>query len=166
MTESFIVIAFSKEVQTKEPGRKVGYDLNEKSMVGSDGTIYDLSEAARLHTLYGIRRSKFHRRHPFDRRLTKKFASTKREKERVDQLLHRISGRIVQKAEANGEAIILERLTGIRYARQTANGRRDRQAAQDRALALPPATIPHGLQGQVGGSASGVRFPGVYIEEM
>jgi hypothetical protein len=39
-----------------EPSRKVGYDLNEKSIVGSYGKAYDLSEVARLHTLYGIRR--------------------------------------------------------------------------------------------------------------
>src|SRR6266850_8091176 len=57
MTESSIVIAFSKESPTAEPLRRVGYDLNEKSIVGSDGTVHDLSDAARLHTLYGIRRS-------------------------------------------------------------------------------------------------------------
>ncbi len=56
MTESSIVIAFSKEVPVAEPSRKVGYDLNEKSIVGSDGTTHDLSEVARLQTLYGIRR--------------------------------------------------------------------------------------------------------------
>jgi hypothetical protein len=51
MTESSVVIAFSKEVPVETPSRKVGYDLNEKSIVGSDGTYHDLSEVARLHTL-------------------------------------------------------------------------------------------------------------------
>ena len=55
MTESYVVIAFSKEKSEAMPLRRVGYDLNEKSIVGSDGTTYDLSEVARLHTLYGIR---------------------------------------------------------------------------------------------------------------
>src|SRR5437016_11115575 len=49
MSESSVVIAFSKEPPIKEPSRRVGYDLNEKSVVGSDGTKYDLSEVARLH---------------------------------------------------------------------------------------------------------------------
>lgn len=62
-TESSIVIAFSKEPPVTEPSRRVGYDLNEKSVVGSDGTRHDLSEIARLHTLYGVRRSKFYERH-------------------------------------------------------------------------------------------------------
>src|SRR5258708_34840834 len=88
MTDSSIVIAFSKEAPATEPLRKVGYDLNEKSIVGSDGTVHDLSEVARLHTLYGIRRSRFYERHPRDRRLRKKFAGSRREKERVKQALH------------------------------------------------------------------------------
>jgi putative transposase len=122
MTESSIVIAFSKESPTIQPSRRVGYDLNEKSIVGSDGTRHDLSEVARLHTVYGIRRSKFYERHPHDRRLKKKFASTRREKERVSQALHRISTLIVEKARANNEAVVLERLKGIRYGHKRGNG--------------------------------------------
>jgi putative transposase len=122
MTESSRVIAFSKEVAITEPSGKVGYDLNEKSIVGSDGTKHDLSEVARLHTLYGVRRSKFYERHPDDRRLKKKFASSRREKERVSQALHRVSTLIIKKARANKDAVILERLKGIRYAHQKGNG--------------------------------------------
>ena len=135
MTDSSIVIAFSKEVATTEPSRMVGYDLNEKSIVGSDGTRHDLSEVARLHTLYGVRRSKFYERHPDDRRLKKKFASSRREKERVGQALHRVSTLIVEKARANGEAIVLERLKGIRYAHQKGNGE---GKAKRRRIALWP----------------------------
>jgi len=122
ITESSIVIAFSKETRQEEPSRKVGYDLNEKSIVGSDGTRHDLSEVARLHTLYGVRRSKFCERRPNDRRLKKKFASSRREKERVSQVLHRIATLIVEKARENNEAVILERLKGIRYAHEKGNG--------------------------------------------
>jgi putative transposase len=121
MTESSIVIAFSKDATVEEPSRRVGYDLNEKSIVGSDGTVHDLSEVARLHTLYGIRRSRFYERHPHDRRLKKKFASSRREKERVKQALHRVATLIVEKARANNEAIVLERLKGIRYAHKKGN---------------------------------------------
>jgi putative transposase len=122
MTRSSIVIAFSKEVPLAEPSRRVGYDLNEKSIVGSDGTRHDLSEVARLHTLYRVRRSGFYERHAGDRRLKKKFASSRREKERVRQALHWVSTLIVEKARANNEAIVLERLKGIRYAHQKGNG--------------------------------------------
>lgn len=122
MTESSVVIAFSKEVTATDPSRRVGYDLNEKSIVGSDGTRHDLSEVARLHTLYGVRRSKFYESHPNDRRLKKKFAGSRREKERVTRALHRVSTLVVEKARANKEAIVLERLKGIRYAHEKANG--------------------------------------------
>jgi putative transposase len=135
MTESSIVIAFSKEFPLAEPSRKVGYDLNEKSVVGSDGTRHDLSEVARLHTLYGVRRSKFYEKHAHDRRLRKKFASSRREKERVSQALHRVSTPIVEKARANKEAIVLERLKGIRYSHQKGNGE---GKAKRRRIALWP----------------------------
>jgi len=135
MTESSIVIAFSKEIAAAEPSRKVGYDLNEKSVVGSDGTRHDLSEVARLHTLYGVRRSKFYGGHPNDRRLKKKFASSRREKERVSQALHRVSTLIVEKARANKEAIVLERLKGIRRAHMKGNGE---GKARRRRIALWP----------------------------
>ena len=124
ITETSIIIAFSKESTLAEPSRRVGYDVNEKSIVGSDGTIHDLSEVARLHTLYGIRRSKFYEEHAPDRRLKRKYASSRREEERVDQALHRVSTLIVEKARANNEAIVLERLKGIRYAHQRGNGER------------------------------------------
>jgi IS605 OrfB family transposase len=134
VTESSVVIAFSKEAPFAEPSRKVGYDLNEKSIVGSDGTVHDLSEVARLHTLYGIRRSTFYERHPNDRRL-KKFAGSRREKECVKQALHRVATLIVEKARANNEAIALERLKGIRYAHKRGNGER---TATRRRIALWP----------------------------
>ncbi len=86
------------------------------------GISYDLSEVARLHTLYGVRRSRFYERHSNDRRLRKKFASSRREKERVRQELHRVSTLIVEKARANNQAIVLERLKGIRYVHQKGNG--------------------------------------------
>ena len=135
VTESSIVIAFSNEATLSEPSRKVGYDLNEKSVVGSDGTTHDLSEVARLHTLYGIRRSRFYAGHPRDRRLKKKFASSRREKERVKQALRRAATLIVEKARANNEAIVLERLKGIRYAHKRGNGER---TAKRRRIALWP----------------------------
>lgn len=82
ITESAVIIAFTKQVKTVTPVRRIGVDLNEKSAVFSDGSKVDLSEAARLHTEYGIRRSKFYETHPRDHRLAKKFAASRREKDR------------------------------------------------------------------------------------
>ena len=114
ITETAIIIAFSKEVVAEDPSSKVGVDVNEKSVVCSDGSCYDLSAVARLHTEYGVRRSEFYRKHPHDRRLKKK-QSASRERERIKQLLHRTAKGIVESARSKGQAIILEKLTGIRH---------------------------------------------------
>lgn len=131
ITESRIAIAFSKEIQTTEPRRSIGYDLNHNSIVGSDETRFDLSEIARLHTEYGVRRSDFRRMHPRDRRLNVRFASSRREKERIKQALGRVSRKIVDSVVVNREAIVLERLRGIRKAHQRGNlkGRDSRRRA-------------------------------------
>jgi putative transposase len=122
MTEDAIVMTFSKEVPTIEPLRKVGYDLNEKSIVGSDGTRIDLSEVARLHTAYGVRRRDFYSAYSDDRRLQQKYAGNQREKERVKQLLNRVSKQIIDQAKEKQRAVVLERLKVIRYSHQKRNG--------------------------------------------
>ena len=122
MTEDAVVIAFSREVPKMEPVGRVGYDLNERSIVGSDGAIINLSEVARLHTEYGDRRRDFYENHSGDRRLKKKFASSQRERERVKQILHRVAKKVVKQAKENKQDIVLERLKGIRYAHQRGNG--------------------------------------------
>jgi putative transposase len=123
ITESSVLIAFSKETPAIKPLRKVGYDLNHKSIVGSNGTRIDLSEVARLHTEYGIRRSEFYAQHPDDRRLKKKFAGSRREKERIKQTLNVVSKQIIEMATKNKEAIVLEKLNGIRNAHKKGNGK-------------------------------------------
>ena len=122
VTDSSIIMSFVKEVALSVPKERVGIDLNEKSAVCSDGTRYEFSEVARLHTGYGVRRSEFYMHHPDDRRLRKKYAGTTREKERVRQFLHRTAKQIVQTAKSKGQAIVLEKLKGIRYAHVRGNG--------------------------------------------
>ena len=80
MTEDSFMIVFSKETAPIEPLRKMGFDLNEKSIVGSDGSRENLSQVARLHTEYGIRRRDFYQSHPHDERLRRKFSDQSREK--------------------------------------------------------------------------------------
>src|SRR5712692_5476795 len=83
VADNAVIIAFSKEIPSITPLSRIGVDLNEKSVVLSDGTRHDLSEVARLHTEYGVRRGEFYSRHFHDKRLKKKFARSRREKERV-----------------------------------------------------------------------------------
>jgi hypothetical protein len=152
ITASSILITFSKETSPTEPLRKVGYDVNEKSVVASDGTKYevDVREVARLHTLYGVRRRSFYGRHANDRRLKKKFAGSKREQARMKQALHRVTTQIVEKSRVNKEAIVLERLKGIRYASRRVMGRlAPLEGASLNCLSdcsnLRSSTRPHGL---------------------
>jgi len=135
MTNVTIIIAFSKESVPVEPLSKVGIDVNEKSAVLSDGSRYDLSEVARLHTEYWVRRRRFYRKHPHDERLKKKFSVNSREKARVKQLLNRVSKTIVQNARDKKQAIVLERLKGIRFANMRGNGK---SRASRRRIALWP----------------------------
>jgi putative transposase len=121
VTEEAVMIAFSKISPTITPASRVGVDLNEKSAVLSDGTKFDLSEVARLHTEYGVRRRDFYESHSKDRRVKKKFASSRREKERVRQVLHRTAKEIVEAARSKGQTIVLEKLTGIRYSHKKGN---------------------------------------------
>ncbi len=79
LTDSTILVVFSKETAVMQPLRKVGYDLNHRSLVGSDGSRVGLSAVARIHTEYGVRRSEFYERHANDRRLKQKFAGSRRE---------------------------------------------------------------------------------------
>jgi len=122
LTESEIIIAFAKDTTPLAPTSRVGIDLNEKSAVCSDGTRHDLSEVARLHTEYGVRRSKFYMNHSNDQRLKGKFAGSQRGKERVRQLLHTTAKKIVKTAQENQQAIVLEKLTGIRHIHVRGNG--------------------------------------------
>ena len=135
ITETSVVISFTKEMRLIQPTGLTGIDLNEKSAVSSDGTKTNLSEIARLHTLYGIRRREFFIRHPHDQRLKKKFAGSRRERKRVDQLLHREAKRIVETAKRDSKGIVLERLKGIRSAHPKGNGE---GRARRRRIALWP----------------------------
>jgi putative transposase len=122
LTESAIIITFAKRVVLRVPNSKIGIDLNEKSAVCSDGIEYDLSEVARLHTEYGVRRSEFYEKHPRDQKLKRKYAGSTREKERVRQFLHKKARDMVESAREKNQAIVLERLKGIRLAHQRGNG--------------------------------------------
>lgn len=114
MTESNIIISFSSWCTPHVAATRIGVDLNMKSLVCSDGSKYDLSTVSRLHTEYGVRRREFYARHPGDHRLMKKFAGSRRERERVRQELHRVARKLVDRAKSGRQAVVLERLDNFR----------------------------------------------------
>ncbi len=129
LTDSSLFIAFSKQTVPSIPRGKVGIDLNQRSAVDSNGVRYDLSEIVRLHTEYGIRRRNFFQRHHSDRRLLKAYSGSSREKERVRQIVHRTAKAIVSRAKASKQAIVLEKLAGVRrvHRRGSSEGRAARR---------------------------------------
>ena len=157
ITETSVVVAFSAEVQPIQVAGLVGIDLNQKSAVCSDGTTINLSEVARLHTLYGVRRGKFYAKHSHDRRLKKKFAGSRREKERVKQFMQKEAKRLVEGAKREGKGIVLERLKGIRYAHAKGNGE---GARRRRRIALWPFRR---FQNYIDYKARWLGIPVVYV---
>jgi putative transposase len=121
VTKSSVIISFTKQMPLAIPKTRIGIDLNEKSAVLSSGTKFDLSEVARLHTQYGVRRGNYYQAHPHDDRLKKKFSTSSREKERIRQVLHAVAKEIVGTAKASDQAIVMEKLKGIRYAHTKGN---------------------------------------------
>jgi putative transposase len=114
MTESAVMVTFSKETTPYAPVSKLGVDLNERSVVCSNGSAYDLRSVSRMHTEYGIRRAEFSSSHPRDLRLLRKYAAFSREHARIRQTLHRTAKDLVESAKSKRQVIILEALKGIR----------------------------------------------------
>ncbi|HZY95460.1 MAG TPA: transposase [Candidatus Bathyarchaeia archaeon] len=156
MTESTIVIAFSKNTEAVNPLKKLGIDVNEKSAVLSDGSTYDLSEVARLHTEYGLRRRDFSLRNSRDQRLKRKFSMGSREKGRVKQFLNRVSKQIVHRAKQSRQAIVLERLQGIRYVHQKGNGKS--RASRRRIAQWPFRELQHQIEYKAGWDGVQVEY--------
>ncbi|MDA4127659.1 MAG: RNA-guided endonuclease TnpB family protein [Thaumarchaeota archaeon] len=156
MIESTIIIAFWKDTEAIIPLIKVGIDVNEKSAVLSDGTTYDLSEVARLHTEYGLRRRDFSSRHSRDQRLKRMFSRGSREKGRVKQFLNRVSKQIVQKAKESRQALVLEKLKGIRYVHQKGNGRS--RSSRRRIALWPFRELQHQIEYKAGWDGVQVEY--------
>ncbi|HEV2225900.1 MAG TPA: transposase [Nitrososphaerales archaeon] len=156
LTESTVIIAFWKDTEAIIPLTKAGIDVNEKSAALSDGTTYDLSEVARLHTEYGLRRRDFSSRHSRDQRLRRKFSRESREKERVKQFLNRVSKQIVQKAKESRQAIVLERLKGIRYVHQRGNG--GSRSSRRRIAQWPFRELQHQIEYKAGWDGVQVEY--------
>ena len=120
ITEDTVTIAFSKTVEAIEPKGYVAIDTNERSLdcATSKGELfkYDLRELPRIHHTYFEKRRAIQRRFWGDRRKSQRLQAKyhEREKHRTEQLIHRVSKDVVERAKENGFGIILEQLKNIR----------------------------------------------------
>ena len=124
LTASTVAIAFSKETAVIEPLSMVAYDINEKSIVSSDGELYDLSKVANIHHQYSRIRASINMNVHRDRRVKRKLLAKygRAERNRTNQALHKISKQIVQKAKEAKTGIVLEKLTHILRNHRRGNG--------------------------------------------
>ncbi len=128
LTDTALAIAFTKKAVETEARGRMGIDVNERNVTWADsaGTVRkeDTSVVAELKERYKALRAKIAERTSKDRRIQRKLLSKygRRERDRTTQALHRVTKRIVGHAEANGQAIVMENLRGIRKLYRRGNG--------------------------------------------
>lgn len=117
LTESKLAINYAKETAPIQPKGAMALDRNLDNVMvaASDRSAqgYDLTRATRIRSVY--REIKSHARrndHRVRRRIFLKYG--RKEKNRVQQILHQVSKRIVADAKLKKYAIAMEKLTGIR----------------------------------------------------
>lgn len=125
LTARTFSISFSKEVTEIEPMGYAGIDGNvdNLTLATSVGEIrsYDLSEATAIKSSYRAVKSHFkHNDIRLRKRVFRKYGIKQRN--RINQILHRVSKDIVAKAKNKQLGIVMERLTGMRRLYQKGNG--------------------------------------------
>ncbi|ACS90787.1 MAG: IS200/IS605 family element transposase accessory protein TnpB [Thermococcus sp.] len=113
----FINVVFSKEVEVKEPEDFVGVDLNENNVTLSlsDGEFVQIiTHEKEIRTGYFVKRRKIQKKVKVGKKrqeLLEKYGE--RERNRLNDLYHKLANKIVELAEKYG-GIALEDLTEIR----------------------------------------------------
>lgn len=125
LTANTVSISFSKETAVIEPTGLIGIDRNLDNVTTADtnGSIkrYDLSEATRIKATYREVKSHFRRN---DARIQKRIFSKygRKQRNRVNSILHNVSKQIVADAKMQGFGIVMENLKGIRKLYRKGNG--------------------------------------------
>ncbi len=128
LNNSMLAIATSKKIVEIEPCGRIGIDINERNVTWADSSGLvrkeDMSNVVELKERYKAIRAKIAQRTSKDRRIQRRLLSRygKREKDRTAQVIHHVTKRIVSHAETTGQAIVMERLTGIRKLYRKGNG--------------------------------------------
>jgi len=123
LTESNLIICYSNEVKLIEWGSTSGIDRNLANLTygNSNHAIqYDISKAVNIAENTRSIISSFKRN---DMRISKKLAMKygQRRRNRINQLLHKVSKHIIEKAKQNQEAIVFEDIRRIRQLYQRGN---------------------------------------------
>ncbi len=125
LTATTITIVYSKDVPALEPSGLMGIDRNLDNVTVADShgsiTRHNLSEATEIKTIYREVKSHLNRN---DARIRQRVYAKYgvRQRDRVNQFLHRASKGIVAEAKRSRSAIVMERLTGIRKLYRKGNG--------------------------------------------
>ena len=126
LTTYTIAITFSKETtEATDMTGLIGVDRNLDNVTTAtlDGetVVYDLSGASKAKALYREVKRHFKRN---DVRVAKKIQQKygRKQRNRVQPILHKVSKRIVQQAVANRQGIVMENLKGIRKLYRKGNG--------------------------------------------
>jgi putative transposase len=125
LTACTMSLAFSKETVVTEPTGLIGLDRNLDNVttanLESKTTVYDLSRATEIKRRY--REVKRHFRRNDARIKTKIFGKYgKKQRSRVQQIIHQTSKTIVKDAKTSNSGIVMEDLTGIRKMYRKGNG--------------------------------------------
>ncbi|MBS7613884.1 IS200/IS605 family accessory protein TnpB-related protein, partial [Candidatus Bathyarchaeota archaeon] len=120
ITESTVSVVFEKTAKVIEPRGYVAIDTNERGLdlATSKGELlkYDLSELPRLHHVYFEKRRAIQRKFWGNRRKSQMLQVRYRERERhrAEQLMHRVSKSVVEKAKESSFGIVLKDIKHIR----------------------------------------------------
>jgi putative transposase len=125
LTESRLAIAYAKDSVPIHPKGAIGLDrnLNNVTSVASDASVrnYDLTKATEIKEVYREIKSHVRRNdHRVRRRIFTKYG--RKERNRIEHILHQTSKRIVENAKQNQYAIAMENLTGMRKLYCKGNG--------------------------------------------
>lgn len=117
LTEDRLSLAYAKDVPEIRPQGFVGIDsnLDNVTTAASDETVMclDLSKSTRIKATYREVRRHMHRNDVrIRRRISDKYGRKQRDK--VQQILHHASKTIVEDAKSKQYGIVMEKLTGIR----------------------------------------------------
>ena len=121
ITQNKLIISYSKEIMQQKPSDFVGIDRNLDNVTMFDtqnnSKIHNLQKASKIKNTYKHVKSRFRRN---DIRIRKKIFQKYgiKEKNRVHQLLHSVSKKIV----SENKGIILEDIKGIRKLYKKGNG--------------------------------------------
>ena len=128
ITDSIVAVALSKETTEVEVGGRLGIDLNERNVTWADSSgmvgTEDMSALAELKERYKAIRAKIAQRTSKDRRKQRRLLSKygERERKHACQAIHDVTRKVVKHAKSSNQAILMERLTGIRRRYRKGNG--------------------------------------------